>query len=442
MKRNFIFALLTVVLLPQFSSAQNALTLDEAVKKALGTSPAIQKSEARIYETKWKKRELYSAFLPSLSATGTHLLSKEYVLNSVPIGGSPIPSVIPIIVPDTNLIFSAQYPLFDGLILFDRWSAANHSIEAADYESIWAKFRIQRDVELAFYKTIAAQQLLAVAEQNVKTLLDHLRDVQLFQKSGMSTKYDVLRVEVQLSDAQNDILAAQDQIVIWKNKLAEVMGQTEPVNEVIGTLPVVEGSALSVKKETPRDNRTDLLALKERTMELNSTRKVSAHYWFPKFYLFGQYQVYNNINDELFDSDAFKDAYQLGVMMQWNIFDGALSIARAKQASYQKAQAEQTLREATLRAGVDEETLRRKFQYFSAVYRSKLEDVKRSTESVRLAKEGRRVGVRTSTELLDAELDLFKSQAAVVNAQIGGIESLIQYELATGENLLSPGEKI
>jgi outer membrane protein TolC len=68
-----------------------------------------------------------------------------------------------------------------------------------------------------------------------------------------------------------------------------------------------------------------------------------------------------------------------------------------------------------------------------------MSDQSRSSEAVRLAKEGRRAGARTSSELLDAELDLFRARAGVVNAQVGMIESLIQLELATGKELVEWG---
>ena len=68
-------------------------------------------------------------------------------------------------------------------------------------------------------------------------------------------------------------------------------------------------------------------------------------------------------------------------------------------------------------------------------YVSKQLNVTRSLESVRLAKEEERAGSRTSSEVLDAELDLFRSKAGVVNAQVNAVESLINLELALGRTI-------
>ena len=73
--------------------------------------------------------------------------------------------------------------------------------------------------------------------------------------------------------------------------------------------------------------------------------------------------------------------------------------------------------------------------YFCDVYRSRLGDIEKARESVRLARVGRKVGARTNTELLDAESDLYRAQAGVVNSQLGAIEALLNLELATGRTL-------
>jgi outer membrane protein TolC len=77
----------------------------------------------------------------------------------------------------------------------------------------------------------------------------------------------------------------------------------------------------------------------------------------------------------------------------------------------------------------------RKFTYFCSVFKSRQSDVQKSEESVRLAREGRKVGARTNTDLLDAEADLYRSQAGAVTAQLGAIEALINLELSTGQAL-------
>ena len=50
------------------------------------------------------------------------------------------------------------------------------------------------------------------------------------------------------------------------------------------------------------------------------------------------------------------------------------------------------------------------------------------------------MGARTNTELLDAESDLYKSQAGAINAQVGAIEALINLETSLGKKIHSLNE--
>jgi outer membrane protein TolC len=54
---------------------------------------------------------------------------------------------------------------------------------------------------------------------------------------------------------------------------------------------------------------------------------------------------------------------------------------------------------------------------------------------VRLATLGLKAGTRTHTEVLDAELELFRARAGVIKAQADAMEAFINLELSLGEPL-------
>jgi ATP-binding cassette subfamily F protein 3 len=60
---------------------------------------------------------------------------------------------------------------------------------------------------------------------------------------------------------------------------------------------------------------------------------------------------------------------------------------------------------------------------------------KSAEESVRLAKLAFKAGNGTNTEVLDAELDLFRSRAGIVRAQMDAAEALLNLESALGRRL-------
>ncbi|WP_347357178.1 TolC family protein [Bdellovibrio sp.] len=408
--------------------------LEEALKEAMSHSPKVQRSESQYRETSWKKTESYSGFLPTLSAQASYLFDKKYVLMDVDLAGSPLS--IPQVVPTTNAYITAQWSIFDGFSSTNRYLSADAFKESARNDFDWTQFQVQREVTVLFYKALAAKELKSVAEQNVRALEDHLKDVRLFKKVGSSTNYDVLRVEVQVSEAQSELLNAADNVELSRGRLSEALGMDKDVSDVDGVLPRLKPELVARLEKFEASERKDLQALRQKAEGFAHQEDSAEKYWVPRIALVGQYQYYNNRNDRFDDYDNFRDAYQFGVTLNWNLFDGMTSISKSKQSIEQKYQAEKTLRQSELKAQRDFDLWKKKYLYYCAVYEARLSDVQKSEESVRLAREGQRVGARTNTDVLDAEAELFRARAGVVNAQIGAIEAIVNLEMSTGQQLV------
>lgn len=415
----------------------DGLSLQMAIHDSLQGSLVIQKAESSLDEAQWKRTGGLSAFLPTVSGGASYLLDKKYMTITLPFGG--VPTTIPQIVPTTMYSLQASLPLFDGFANIERLRAGNASVRASEHELNWTKFSTIRQTALQFYKALAAVTLKEVTTQNLKNLQDHLKDVQALKRAGVSTQYELLRVETQVSEAESEILNSDDQIELARMKLAEIFGKEQEVRVPQGSLPVFDANLVKGVDEKSAMERGDLLAMSEKVNQISHSDSAASRYFVPRIALFGQYQYYNNTNNKMLDSSNFGTAYQVGLNLTWNIFDGMGSTAHAGEVAAQAVQADKTMQIARLKAATELETWKRKFLYFCKVYRARVNDQSRSTEAVRLAREGRRAGARTSSELLDAELDLFRARAGIVNAQIGMIESLIQLELATGKNLVNWG---
>ena len=414
---------------PTFLFAQN-VNLKTVLNEASAGSPLIEKSQAQYDEVSWKKTEALQGFLPTLTGGINYYTLKKYTLTDINLGSGPVS--VPQIVPTTTYSLTATIPLFDGFASTNRYLAGSHLEKSAQLDLDWTRFSLQKNITLQFYKVIAARSLKEVSEQNLKTLTDHLKDAEALKKAGIATSYDVLRVEVQVSEAKAEILNASDNFEIAKNKLGELLGKDTESRDLEGSFPKISNETLQTAKVLKLSSRADLLALQEKSQSLQNLDSAAGRYWVPKIGAFGQYQYYNNINDHFSDSDHFRESYLVGLNMTWNLFDGMGSIAKSHQAAAQSIQLQANVKITELKAKQDFEFWKRKLNYFKTIYDSKIIDIEKSSESVRLAQAGRRAGTRTSTDLLDSELDLFRSRASLVNAQIGLVESIINIELSTG----------
>lgn len=312
-----------------FQAQADGLRLNEALQEALGNSPKVQRSESQYRETGWRKTESYSGFLPTLTANASYLFDKKYALVDVNLGGAPL--AIPQVVPTTNLYLTAQWSIFDGFSSTNRYLSSDAFEQSAKSDYDWTRFTVERDVILLFYRAVAAKELKIVAEQNVRALEDHLKDVRLFKKVGSSTNFDVLRVEVQMSEAQSELLNATDNVEVTRARLSESLGQDADVSAVDGTLPKLKASLVADLKELKMDERKDLVSLRQKAEGFRHQEDSAEKYWVPRIALMGQYQYYNNRSDGFNDYDNFRDAYQYGVTLTWNLFDGMTSISKSKQ---------------------------------------------------------------------------------------------------------------
>lgn len=430
---SFLLSTLLTATMISLSVHAETVTLSTAMSK-IEQAPKVEKAHSAAEEAGWKRVETYSGFLPVLNLSGSYLFDKKYLLTDINFGGNP--TSVEQIIPTTSYSLTAQWLVFDGFANFDRWSAAKENEMASLNDYSWARFQQEREVVLLFYKALAAQNLKEVAEQNVKTLEDHLNDAKLLKKNGISTNYDLLQVEVRVSEAKSEVLNATDNMNIAILRLGEALGEDFSAAQLSGEMPALPLSLLDkLDTNANANDRKDLEALRHKVESISQQVDAASKHWLPKLSLYGAYQKYNNINDRFDDHAAYREAYNYGLQLSWNLFDGFADMAKKNQILEQRYQSEKNLKMAENKAANDLELWKRKLKYFISVYEARKSDSAKAKESVRLAKAGRKVGVRTNTELLDAELELFKANANVVNAQFGEIEALINLELSSGKKI-------
>lgn len=410
---------LTIYLLTIFSTAtiySAELNLKNAINEFY-QSPKMQRSASEVSESNWKKRQTYEGILPTIYGRANHYFNQKYYFLN----------------PNTTYAIGFQLPIFDGFANYNRISSATHFNNGAIKNHEWNQFVGEREVILQYYKAIASKSLQAVAEKNLKALNDHLNDVNLFKKTGLSTKFDVLKVEAQKSEAESELLNANDNVQNSKYRLGELLGNANEPRELIGELPILDKKIIEIEEKNI--NRPDIQSLEEKYIGLSDLSTAEARFYIPKISFFGEYLKYNQTNKDFSINDQFKNGYNIGMNLTWTLFDGMKSIAKDQIAEEQKIQTLKTLELAKVKAINDAQFWRRKFTYYVDTFKARLADIERANESVRLAKEGRKVGTRTNTDLLDAEAELFRAEAASINAQLSSIEALINYELATGKQI-------
>jgi outer membrane protein TolC len=391
---------------------------------------------------------LTEGFLPRLSLSGQHYFNQElfngdkdnYTSLQVQFSSSAPPIQFPGIYPETTLTLSGQLPLFDGFRNIHLLDAANNRHEATRVLSDQALLRLQEGVRLAFFKALAAKLLSDMADQNVKTFEDHLRIVKDQLDNGQATKYDRLRVEVQLSEAQSGQIEAHDNLVLARMDLARTMGLPKDERSLTGDLPALEGEGLLKGLPDHYEEGPELKAKRLQALGADDEGAAADGNWFPKVSLIGQYQFYNSPgylvdsngqNYFAFNNDFNRD-YFIGAQATWDI-PGGRALALVNEVKERTRQTQADYDAAKLQAPYEFDLWKRRLTSSIALYHAKATDVDKSKESARLATVGFKAGTRTTTDVLDAELEEYRASAGLVQAQLNALEALINLELVTGK---------
>ncbi len=445
--KGWFWAFLILSLCSQVHAEESAsLTLEQSLQEAQNHSPYYQKAQSMEKEASWGQLEAWSeGFLPNITVKGQYFLpDPQYGNLNVQFGG-PQTINFPGIYPEKTLALDASYDLFDGFKNVHKLDSANNYHHAAQILSDWSLFQLVRQVRLKFYQSLAAKLLSEMADQNVITLENHWKIVKDQLDNGQATKYDVLRVEVQLSEAKSDQLSAHDDEALARDNLTLALGLKKDDRPLSGTLPVLDSDKiLASLAQVDFQQRPDLRAKELQTFAAEDASAASSSFWLPKVSLIGEYQFYNSPDylynaavsmNYLSDNNNFRTAYFVGAAASWDLLDFGYYMAKANEADEKAHQSRLDLEAAQLEAPNEFNHWKRKLTSSVALYKAKLTDVDKAKESTRLATVGFKAGTRTTTDVLDAELEQFRAEAGVVQAQLNALEALNNLEMAIGKGI-------
>ncbi|MGH7441186.1 MAG: TolC family protein [bacterium] len=414
------------------------LTLAQAQADAEADSPSQRSLDAKVKAADARVDEAFSEYLPRLDVNAQHLFGAQYGSMSISFpaissSGLNFPSAFP----QDTVDIHAAWNFFDGLRSTKQMQAACAEAKAARLERDYAAFRLRQQVAVLFYKALASRLLVSAAQADMATLDEHLRLARDYEDSGGATHFGVLRVQAQREEALASLQQAQDGASMSRLDLAQAMGLSRDARALWGSLPVPSMDEVPDSLAPNLADRDDLKALGLRRDALRRDRAAVLSSWAPSLSLFAdqEYYRYGDFNPEILATSGFPYQRMFGISATWNLFDGGLDKSRLDEADAQIQVADAGLDDARLAASKDFASWKDRFRDGVRLYQASLRVLQESKESVRLARLGLKAGTLTDSEVLDSEMDLFKTRAGLVQAQADAAEALLNLELLSGKSL-------
>ena len=298
---------------------------------------------------------------------------------------------------------SVSLPLYSGGANQNGIRSGELGVDIArlETERKWETTRLA--VIQAYYDTLEAQKKIAVYQDTVDKYQQHLTNVEQLYGAGSKAKIDVLRSQVELSNAQQELIKGKN---TYDNNLSTLRSliyteSSEPLvlTDDFAYLPFEGGvdDCLTYAMENRKDLLADGYKLQQKELAVSTARADYAPTVDLSLGAGWSKQV-------LPDGDNHEYSASIGV--SWNIFDSGIT-----QGKVDAAQAELAIARATLAR--DNNSMREAEERFSSTQAA----VKQAEEDFFIAQEKYRAGEGIMLDIIDAQEALSTARHNYISAQ-------------------------
>lgn len=393
------------LLMPILAFAQEPLSVEDAVAIGLRNSNAVKIAESQSEQARQARRQALGLLGPRVDAQLSHQRLTEATSFGQGVSGNKENTA-------GNLVIT--YPV--DLLGVSRKAAdaarLNELAAEANVEAV--RNRVKGQVRSAYFNAVRAQEALTVQQALFQVTEDRLRNARLRFEVGDIPRFDVLRFETQLTQADAEVLNATNQVRLSLQSLNRALSRPAETEIVLAPPAEVEDFALA-------DAELVALALTERSeiRQLNYLRKARA---------FVTYTQRSGLTPSLSLRSTFSHNFKPSPFQLRNqgIFEAVVSVplwdsgitrARIASAREDERQVELNLEERRLDITLEVQSALVQWRNAMQVLRVTQKSVELQTEAVRIAQLRYQEGESILLELTQAQTDLTNAQSAVVSAR-------------------------
>ena len=300
--------------------ATRRITLQQALDIASRNNRELQTARLTIDKSQTDVREAEAAKNVQVGLSST--LSAQ----GSPVITTPAPNQNTNLTTNASGIVEASYSLINNTLSKRIESAkAQVNFDKADLDRI--QRRIKSDVITAYYDLQQSDSTIIINNAAVQDATRSLSDAQLQEKAGVGTRFDILRAQVQLANANQSLTNSQGQQRTARRRIAQLLSlddttdfqSADAVSQLGAWNSTLEDSILLAFKNRAeirqQEFRKKLVSFQDE-IRGDDSAQVS---------LFANYSLAKTISN----NNPAQDGYSLGARLNWNFFDGGGSAARS-----------------------------------------------------------------------------------------------------------------
>jgi outer membrane protein TolC len=407
--------------------AMPALTMEEVIERALQHSPQIAQATGSVQTSASAERTALGAYLPNLSfSSGASLNSSQRFderTNTFVSGSND----------SYNAGLSTGVDLFTGGRRGAELTRSRANTDAAEASLIEQRYAVTRNAKVAFYNVLRAIDVIRAAEARQQRAQEALEAAERRQQVGSATRSDVLRGQLEMTNARQALLQAANQKRSANFALGALVGVDGPVDAAVGDSLVATELPFSAEQllEMALAQSPSVVSALASERAADASVKVARAQYMPSVNTSGRYSWSN-------DAPSFSEArgswsLSLGVSLPvFNRFAREDSYERARVqarvAGFQLADARRQVRAQLEQMLGALETARQQIALAQ-------QSLSVAQEDMRVQEERYRMGVSTILERVTSQENLVSAESSVISARydyqlaLASLESLIGREL-------------
>ncbi|MGN7205824.1 TolC family protein [Pedobacter sp. SAFR-022] len=425
--------LLLGLLLSNYVSAQQTLTLRDAVNYAVENSSNVRRSKLDIQAGKYKTQEVRAQALPQITGNG---------------GLTYNPIIGQLVVGDQSFQLGRKWNANGGVQLnqqlfnqqvFTGLKAAKTSEQYYLLNENLTEEQIIEQVANTYYQVLVNRQQRNVIDTNIKNVRVVERIILNQYQNGLAKKIDVDRIKVNLTNLENQRDQVINAVTQLENQLKFYMGMPVETEIELPTTELTEVKGLPSMADTvDLSGRTEIKLLDVQRELLGLQKKAYISEYYPTLSLTANYSSTGQSDKfDLFkrksNSTAFwYDASAIGLTLRVPIFDGFATRSRVRQANVEILKAEEDRRETT-------NALNLAYENAKIALRNSINTINSQRQNVQLAEEIYQSTQNNYNNGLAALTDLLDTENALTEAQNSYTQALLNYKIAEIQLIKSNG---
>lgn len=426
---------LLMALLGFFVSAQEKLTLKEAVNYALENKAEAVKVRLQVENSQYQIDEVRANALPQISVNGGLTYNAILQETALDFGGQT--QIIKMGRPWQSTATVALNQQLFNMAVFTGLKAAKSTKEFYQINADLTEEQVIEKVANSYYEVYKTQSQIKTIDKTIENTT-RVRDVisSLFE-NGLAKKIDLDRTNVALNNIKSTRQQLVNALELQENALKYLIGMdiSTPITLPENTFDVSKNILLD---ETVNiENRTEVKLLQKQTELLELNKKATEAQAYPTLSLNANYG-YLGIGDKFPWFQAYPGAYwsdfaAVGLNLNIPLFTGGSTKAKIKQAQNQIDMLEADKKDALLALDLSLRNAVAQLQNSLLTLQTQKSNVNLAQEVLTNVENNYKYGLATLTDLLDAETSYSDAQNNYTNA-------LLDYKLAEVQLIKAKGD--